>query len=162
MKNKRILTYSEFDNEYGGKGKGGVQAGNDQASIDMFKGAADELDEPTLDSNSGMDSISSKPATRSIKTDYEATPKSPDGPAMATMAGDDSNGRVEKRSIEEVREKFKKSKQKRAERQDKTSGPIDAEETVKDEEDTIESTRKKKKLTSQQKDELKREMEGNY
>ena len=164
MKNKRILTYSEFDGEYGSTGKRGIQAGNDQAAIDLFKNAPNELDEPTLsDDNNKIDSINSKPATNQIKTDYESTPQSPDGP----IAGSDDS--VEKASIDEIKAKFKKSMENKANRKmaDDTEAPDtdeeDTEEVIDDIDDTEEiETKSKKKLTPKQKEELRRENEGEY
>lgn len=154
-KNKRILTYSEFDGEYGNTGKQGIHAGNDQASIDLFKNAPSELEEPTISDDNKIDSIDSKPATNQIKTDYEATPQSPNGPALASNGDDSNDSSVDKKSIDDIKSKFRKSMNK------KSKSKIDTKDAPIEDEEEIE-TRSKTKLTPKQKEELKRETEGEY
>lgn len=161
MKNKRILTYSEFDSEYGGNGKKGIQAGNDQASIDLFKNAPNELDEPTISDDNKIDAVDSKPATNKIKTDYESTPQSPNGPSALSNEDESTKGEVGKKSIEDIKAKFKKSMNKKAKR--KVSKDIEpVENEIDDEEKDDVEIKSKKKLTPKQKEELRREKEGNY
>ena len=81
-KNKRILNFAEFNKQYS-KGDPKSAPGNDTKDVDMIGNAAAEFDEPTMPSGNDIDSVSSKPATSSIKTDYEQAPGMPTGPSMA-------------------------------------------------------------------------------
>ena len=81
-KNKRILNFAEFNKQYS-KGDPKSAPGNDTKDVDMIGNAAAEFDEPTMSSGNDIDSVSSKPATSSIKTDYEQAPGMPTGPSMA-------------------------------------------------------------------------------
>jgi len=75
-RNKRILTFAEFSKEYS-KGDPRIKKFKEDG-IEIMKGAAAELNEPVIKGSKGdMDSISSKPATRKLKTDYEQTPSIP-------------------------------------------------------------------------------------
>ena len=81
-KNKRILNFAEFNKQYS-KGDPKSAPGNDTKDVDMIGNAAAEFDEPTMSSGNDIDSVSSKPATSFIKTDYEQAPGMPTGPSMA-------------------------------------------------------------------------------
>ena len=72
MDNKRILTFGEFTKAYS-KGDQFSATGNDEKSVEKMQDAADSLTEnPIASSDKGdMDSVSSKPAAKFIKTDYE-------------------------------------------------------------------------------------------
>lgn len=82
MDNKRILNFSEFNKQYS-KGDPKSAPGNDAKDVDLMTNAAAELEEPVADSGNQMDSVSSKPATTNVKTDYEQTPSSPSSPDMS-------------------------------------------------------------------------------
>jgi hypothetical protein len=125
MDNKRILTFSEFTNAYS-KGDQFSAPGNDEKSVEKMQDVSNELtDSPNIpDSKGDMDSISSKPATKFIKTDYEKSPSIPNGPVKLKdvdkedKSDDNSKEEGEKessnkkvKSIKKTKEDSKKSKE---------------------------------------------------
>jgi hypothetical protein len=96
MDNKRILTFSEFTNAYS-KGDQFSAPGNDEKSVEKMQDATDNLtDSPNIPGSKGdMDAISSKPATKFIKTDYEKSPEMPKG-TVKLKDLDDEESSVEK------------------------------------------------------------------
>tara|TARA_R110002074_G_scaffold42776_3_gene112187 strand:+ start:10711 stop:11139 length:429 start_codon:yes stop_codon:yes gene_type:complete len=99
-KNKRILNFAEFNKQYS-KGDPKSAPGNDTRDVDMIGNAAAEFDEPTMSSGNDIDSVSSKPATTSIKTDYEQAPSMPAGPSMAPSPNSNSKESEDKEDIED-------------------------------------------------------------
>ena len=92
MDNKRILNFSEFTKAYS-KGDHFSAPGNDEQSVEKMQNASNELtDSPSIpDSKGDMDSISSKPATKFIKTDYENSPTIPNGPVKLDDIDDEKS-----------------------------------------------------------------------
>lgn len=117
MDNKRILTFSEFTNAYS-KGDQFSAPGNDEKSVEKMQDVSNELtDSPNIpDSKGNMDSISSKPATKFIKTDYEKSPAIPNGPVKLQDVdkeenNDDSKEKDKKESSDKKVKSVKKTKE---------------------------------------------------
>jgi hypothetical protein len=117
MDNKRILTFGEFTKAYS-KGDMFSATGNDEKSVEKMQDAADSLTEnPIASGDKGdMDSVSSKPATKFIKTDYEKSPAMPNGPVKLKEVekedtdSDDSGDEEETiKSVKKTKKKSKKS-----------------------------------------------------
>ena len=115
MDNKRILTFGEFTKAYS-KGDQFSATGNDEKSVEKMQDAADSLTEnPIASSDKGdMDSVSSKPATKFIKTDYEKSPAMPNGPVklkeIEKEDTDSDDSGDEEETIKSVKKTKKKSK----------------------------------------------------
>lgn len=124
MDNKRILTFSEFTKAYS-KGDQFSAPGNDEKSVEKMQDVSNELtDSPNIPNSKGdMDSISSKPATKFIKTDYEKSPAIPNGPVKLKDVdkkedNEDSEEKGKKespdkkvKSVKKIKKDSKKSKE---------------------------------------------------
>ncbi len=117
MDNKRILTFSEFTDAYS-KGDQFSAPGNDEKSVEKMQDVSNELtDSPNIPNSKGdMDSISSKPATKFIKTDYEKSPAIPNGPVKLKDVDkkeddEDSEEKGKKESSDEKVKSVKKTKE---------------------------------------------------
>ena len=96
-RNKRILTFAEFSKEYS-KGDPRIEKFKGDG-IELMKDAAAELNEPVIKGSKGdMDSVSSKPATRKLKTDYEQTPSIPNDFNNNTT----NTGPIKKKKISDI------------------------------------------------------------
>lgn len=121
-KNKRILNFAEFNKQYS-KGDPKSAPGNDTKDVDMIGNAAAEFDEPTIPSGNDIDSVSSKPATSSIKTDYEQAPGIPTGPSIAQSPNSNNEEGEEIEDTEHAgEEKVVKKKVKKVKDIEKDSG----------------------------------------
>ena len=90
-KQKRILNFSEFTNAYA-KGDNFAVPGNTEDSVEKLQDKTKSLASPIVPGSKGeMDSISNKPATKKLKTDYELSPPIPNGPVkMKDIESNDS------------------------------------------------------------------------
>ena len=136
-KNKRILTFSEFQKKYG-KGSPYSKKTN-MEGVTLMKDAAAKLDEPFIKGSKGdLDSISSKPATKKLKTDYEKTPEMPSSYNKTTT----ETGPMKTKKIETV--------------------TVDKEETEDKKIKSKPKSTKKIKANSKKSEEDKREEAGDY
>lgn len=103
---KRILNFSEFTKEYSQGDRLSLQ-GNSEENVNRMRKESDNLTSLTSSgtikgSKGEMDSISSMPATKKLKTDYELSPPIPNGPIkMKNVKSEES---------EELKEPKEKSK----------------------------------------------------
>lgn len=111
-KNRRILTFSEFQKKYG-KGSPYSKKTN-MEGVELMKDAAEELSEPFIKGSKGdLDAISSKPATRKLKSDYEKTPSAPSDynkDKNTTATGPIKTKKIENIEKEEVKDEEVKPK----------------------------------------------------
>lgn len=112
---KRVLTFSEFTKTYA-NGDRFSAPGNDEQSVQKIKMEADQMTiSPTIAGSKGeMDSVSSKPATKKIKTDYELSPPEPNGPVKMKDVKQEDKAETEKepvKNLKKTKEKTKKSKE---------------------------------------------------
>lgn len=117
---KRILNFSEFTKAYV-KGDHFSAPGNDEQSVQKLQDGTDSLTSPTIQADSNqMDSVSSGPATKKVKTDYELSPPVPNGPVkMKDVDSKDSEESEEKaektekpvKDLKTTKKKAKKSKE---------------------------------------------------
>lgn len=92
-KQNRVLTFSEFNKMYS-QGDKFAATGNDEESVRKLQDGTNSLDSPTIGPTSPeMDSILSAPASKKVKTDYELSPPTPNGPVkMNDLESDDTKG----------------------------------------------------------------------
>lgn len=127
MDNKRILTFSEFTKAYS-TGDQFSAPGNDEKSVEKMQDATDNLsDNPNIpDSKGDMDAVSSKPATKFIKTDYEKSPEMPKGPVKLKDLDDEEKEQEKPEEKEDKKakpvKKIKKDSKKSEEEQREESG----------------------------------------
>ena len=110
---KRILNFSEFTNAYA-KGDRFDASGNEEKDVDKLQASTDSLtssDGTVPGSKGDMDSVSSKPASRFIKTDYEKSPAIPNGPTKLkdVKSEEDEKAEVKPKKLKKVKETSKKS-----------------------------------------------------
>jgi len=121
---KRILNFSEFTKAYV-KGDHFSAPGNDEKSVQKLQDGTDSLTSPTAGNGSSeMDSVSSKPATKKLKTDYELSPPVPNGPVkMKDVKSDESDEPKEKseKPVKDIK-KTKKATSKSKEDEREESG----------------------------------------
>lgn len=120
-KQKRILNFSEFTNAYA-KGDNFSAPGNTEDSVEKLQDRTKSLEAPTIPGSKGeMDSISSKPATKKLKTDYELSPPTPNGPVkmkdIDTSDSKETEDKSEKpiKSLKQTKKKVKKTKEEERE-----------------------------------------------
>ena len=108
---KRILNFSEFTQAYV-KGDRFSAPGNDEQSVQKLQDGTDALTSPTAGTNSNqMDSVSSGPATKKVKTDYELSPPVPNGPVKMKDIESEESDETEVKSKKPVKD-FKTTKKK--------------------------------------------------
>jgi hypothetical protein len=96
-RNKRILTFAEFSKEYS-KGDPRLKKFKGDG-IELMKDASTVLNKPVIKGSKGdMDSVSSKPATRKLKTDYQLTPSIPSDFDKSTT----DTGPIQKKKISDI------------------------------------------------------------
>ena len=112
---KRILNFSEFTNAYA-KGDRFDASGNEEKDVDKLQASTDSLttsDGTVPGSKGDMDSVSSKPASRFIKTDYEKSPAIPNGPVklkdVETEEGEEKAEKAKPKKLKKTKETSKKS-----------------------------------------------------
>jgi hypothetical protein len=114
---KRILNFSEFTNAYA-KGDRFDASGNEEKDVDKLQASTDSLttsDGTVPGSKGDMDSVSSKPASRFIKTDYKKSPAIPNGPVklkdVETEKGEEKaeKTKAEPKKLKKTKETSKKS-----------------------------------------------------
>ena len=108
---KRILNFSEFTQAYV-KGDRFSAPGNDEQSVQKLQDGTDALTSPTAGADSNqMDSVSSGPATKKVKTDYELSPPVPNGPVKMKDVESEESDETEVKSKKPVKD-FKTTKKK--------------------------------------------------
>ena len=113
---KRILNFSEFTSAYA-KGDRFDASGNEEKDVDKLQASTDSLtaSDGTVPGSKGeMDSVSSKPASKFIKTDYEKSPAMPNGPVkLKDVKSEDEdkkdNKKVKPKKLKKTKETSKKS-----------------------------------------------------
>jgi len=122
---KRILNFSEFTNAYA-KGDRFDASGNEEKDVDKLQASTDSLttsDGTVPGSKGDMDSVSSKPASRFIKTDYEKSPAMPNGPVkLKDVKSEDEDSNDDKEIKPKKLKKTKEASKKSAEDQREESG----------------------------------------
>lgn len=122
---KRILNFSEFTSAYA-KGDRFDASGNEEKDVDKLQASTDSLtsSDGTVPGSKGeMDSVTSKPASKFIKTDYEKSPAMPNGPVKLkdVKSEDDDNTDDKKVKLKKLK-KTKETSKKSAEDQREESG----------------------------------------
>jgi hypothetical protein len=95
----RVLTFSEFTKTYA-KGDKFSAPGNNEENVRKIKDATNSLELPTVGPTSPeMDSVSSLPASKKVKTDYELSPPTPNGPVKMNDLQNSVDKQVEDEKI---------------------------------------------------------------
>lgn len=122
---KRILNFSEFTSAYA-KGDKFDASGNEEKDVEKLQASTDSLtsSDGTVPGSKGeMDSVSSKPASKFIKTDYEKSPAMPNGPAkLKDVKSEDEDSNDDKETKPKKLKKTKETSKKSAEDEREESG----------------------------------------
>ena len=122
---KRILNFSEFTSAYA-KGDRFDASGNEEKDVDKLQASTDSLtsSDGTVPGSKGeMDSVSSKPASKFIKTDYEKSPAMPNGPAkLKDVKSEDEDSNDDKETKPKKLKKTKEASNKSEEDKREESG----------------------------------------
>jgi len=122
---KRILNFSEFTSAYA-KGDRLDASGNEEKDVDKLQASTDSLtsSDGTVPGSKGeMDSVTSKPASKFIKTDYEKSPTVPNGPVkLKDVKSDDEDNKDDKKVKPKKLKKTKETSKKSAEDKREESG----------------------------------------
>ena len=122
---KRILNFSEFTSAYA-KGDKFDASGNEEKDVEKLQASTDSLtsSDGTVPGSKGeMDSVSSKPASKFIKTDYEKSPAMPNGPAkLKDVKSEDEDSNDDKETKPKKLKKTKEASNKSTEDKREESG----------------------------------------